>query len=76
MASIDWSERLLLRLPEAAVVLGLGRSTVYELVQRGELPSVHVGRAVRIPAMALRRWVEQRSTGADSDAPILGPIPE
>ncbi len=49
--------RLLYRFPEAAQLLGLGRSTVYELVQRGELPVVRVGRAVRIAAEDLQAWV-------------------
>ncbi len=48
---------LLYRFPEAAQLLGLGRSTVYELVQRGELPVVRVGRAVRIAAEDLQAWI-------------------
>ncbi len=54
MTKPDWTERLLLRMPEVATILGIGRSTVYELVQRGDLPAVHVGRAVRIPSAKLR----------------------
>jgi excisionase family DNA binding protein len=54
-------DRLLLRLPEAARALGLGRSTIYQLVQRGELPVVRVGRAVRVPAEALREWVARQT---------------
>ena len=53
MAIAENDDRLLLRLPEVAKRLGLGRSTVYELIQRGELPVVRVGRAVRVPAAAL-----------------------
>ena len=66
MANSEWSERLLLRLPEVASLLGVGRSTVYELVQRGDLPAVHVGRAVRIPSAALQRWVEQQTAEAEA----------
>jgi excisionase family DNA binding protein len=66
MAKIEWSDRLLLRLPEVANLLGVGRSTVYELVQRGDLPAVHVGRAVRIPSAALQRWVEQQTAEAEA----------
>jgi excisionase family DNA binding protein len=52
--------QLLLRIPEVAGRLGLGRSTVYELIQSGELPVVRIGRSVRVSSESLRRWVEQR----------------
>jgi excisionase family DNA binding protein len=45
---------------DAALALGLGRSTVYELIGRGELEVVHVGRSARIPVDALRRFVDRR----------------
>lgn len=54
-------DRLLLRIPDAAVRLSVGRSTLYEMLQRGDLPAVHLGRSVRIPAAALRAWVERRT---------------
>jgi excisionase family DNA binding protein len=52
------SERLLLRVEEVAEMLGIGRSKTYELIAAGELPVVRVGRCVRVPAAAVRRWVE------------------
>ena len=52
-------ERILLRMSEAAHVLGLGKSTVYEMAAAGELPMVRIGRSVRIPAHALREWAER-----------------
>ena len=45
--------RLLLRINEAADVLGIGRTTVYELVANGELPVVRIGRSVRDQASRL-----------------------
>ena len=50
------TERILLRVPEAAEALGLSRAFVYELMAEGSLPVVRFGRAVRIPAQALRAW--------------------
>jgi excisionase family DNA binding protein len=39
--------------------VGIGRSTVYDLVRRDELPHVKVGRGIRIPKTAVRaRGVE------------------
>jgi excisionase family DNA binding protein len=58
--------RLLLRIPEAAARLGVGRSTVYELIQAGQLPAVRIGKAVRIPASRLEAWVELQARAAES----------
>ena len=52
--------RLLLRIPEAAETLGIGRTKIYELIATGELPTIHVGRAVRISVSSLQKWVEER----------------
>jgi len=54
-------EKLLLRPTEAAEVLGLGRSKVYELLAAGTLPAIRVGGPIRVPAEALRRWVSERA---------------
>ena len=56
----------LLTVPEAARRLSLGRATTYQLVRRGELPSVRVGRAVRVPARALEAWIAARTMGGES----------
>lgn len=52
---------LLLRAEEAAKLLSLGRSTVFQMMATGELPCVRIGRAVRVPRTALERWVRARS---------------
>jgi excisionase family DNA binding protein len=49
---------LLLTVPEAARVLGIGRSTLYELIAAGAIDTVHIGRACRIPISALKHFVE------------------
>jgi excisionase family DNA binding protein len=55
-------EPLLVRVEEAARILSLSRSTIYEMMDRGELQSVRCGAARRIPLAALRAWVEQQVT--------------
>ena len=35
--------------PEAAKILGVNARTVYNAVDRGECPSIRVGRIIRIP---------------------------
>ncbi len=59
-------EKLLFKPAEAAELLGLGRSKVYALVASGGLPSIRIGRNVRIPAEALRQWVRDQSEAVDT----------
>ena len=54
------SAPLLFRPTEAAHALGLGRSTIYELMRSGELPVIHIGRAARIPCQAVEAWISER----------------
>jgi excisionase family DNA binding protein len=51
---------LLLTIPEAASVLAIGRTTVYELIGSGDLEAVHIGRSVRVPVDALKSFVHRR----------------
>ena len=50
---------LLLSVVEAARLLAVGRTTVYELIGRGDLPVVHIGRACRVPIAAVEEYVER-----------------
>lgn len=49
----------LLRLPEAAERLAVGRSTLYEMIGRGELPTVKIGRAVRVSEEELNAFIAE-----------------
>jgi excisionase family DNA binding protein len=55
---VDEVRPMLLTIREAAGVLRIGRSTLYELVGRGDIEVVHIGRAVRVPVDALHAFVE------------------
>jgi excisionase family DNA binding protein len=50
----------LVTLPEAARFLCVSRGTLYDLLTSGQLPSVHIGRARRVPLGELRRFVRER----------------
>lgn len=52
-------EKLLLTAEEAAEVLGVGKSTVYDLMRLRLLRSVKLGRSRRIPAVACRELVDR-----------------
>ena len=52
--------RSLLRIPEVAERLRIGRTTVYALLQQGApLRVVHIGRAARIEASSVDEYIEQ-----------------
>jgi excisionase family DNA binding protein len=53
----------LLRAAEVAILTGFSRAKVYLMIESGELPSIRAGRSVRIPRVALERWVEENTTG-------------
>ncbi len=67
------SQMLLLRAEEAARALGIGRSKLYALLAAGELPVVRIGRATRIPAAALERWIEERTSPAAGPPSVSDP---
>jgi excisionase family DNA binding protein len=52
---------LLLTIPDAARVLAIGRSTLYELIGSGQLATIHIGRSVRISVEELQAFVSARS---------------
>jgi excisionase family DNA binding protein len=43
---------------EAARILGVGRTAAYDAARRGEIPSIRIGRAVRVPRRALERLLD------------------
>jgi excisionase family DNA binding protein len=53
---------------EVAPRLGVSIPTVYRWIERGELPSIRIGRAVLVPAEGLRLWIASRTTGGDGCA--------
>ena len=54
----------LLRPSEVAAVLGLGRSKIFQMLAAGELPTIRIGRCVRIPRAQLESWLAARTVPA------------
>lgn len=52
-------DKLLLTPEEAATVLSIGRSKVYELIGDGRLASVRIDASRRVPARALAEFVNR-----------------
>ena len=57
------SPKLLLTVEEAAAELSIGRSLMYELVLRCEVPSVKIGRCRRISRQHLEDFVASLGDG-------------
>ena len=47
-------------------LLGIGRSTAYELVNRRDFPTIRVGRKILIPRDAFEKWLEAQTAEAFS----------
>jgi excisionase family DNA binding protein len=60
-------ERLVYSVAEAGALLGISRAFAYELVARGELPVIRLGRRRLIPKAALKALA-----GAEPAAQIAG----
>jgi excisionase family DNA binding protein len=53
-------ERLLLRVSEAADLLGIGRTMAYDLVRTGDIPSIQLGSRIRVPRAELETKIAAR----------------
>ena len=57
--SLITDDQLLVTPEEAARRLSVGRTTIYELMSRGELHSVNIGRCRRVPVSSLSSFVNR-----------------
>ncbi len=67
-------DKLLFTATEAAEMLGLSRSYLYEIMATGELPSITLGRARRIPRQALEELVVKRQREQGVYRPGSSPV--
>jgi len=63
---IEGSSTLVLTVEAAGRLLGISRGLAYELVARGELPHLRLGRRIVIPRAALEGLVNQANREAVS----------
>jgi excisionase family DNA binding protein len=59
MRDVARESPLLHDIPGVERLTGLSRATIYRLIAERRLRPVHIGRAVRIPAAELRRFVAE-----------------
>jgi excisionase family DNA binding protein len=67
----DTDATLVIDVAEAARRLGIGRSAAYQAVHAGQIPSVRIGRLIKVPVAALQRMLDRAGKGNDA-APDCG----
>lgn len=60
-ATIVKPERLTYSVAEAAELVGVSTSRMYQLVKTTGFPAVCIGRRVRVSKKGLERWVEEQA---------------
>ncbi|TIW73406.1 MAG: helix-turn-helix domain-containing protein [Mesorhizobium sp.] len=56
------SELLVMTVPEAGAKLGLGRNAAYEAAAKGEIPTIRIGKLIKVPKVALERMLDNASS--------------
>ena len=54
-------ERAALTVEEAAMLLGISRASAYAAVQRGEIPTLKIGRRLIVPRAAFEKMLDAAS---------------
>ena len=52
-------KRLVYDVPEAGEMLGLTRNASYDAAKRGDLPTIRIGKLIRVPKAAFHKMLEQ-----------------
>ncbi len=56
--------------PEAGAMLGLTRNGSYDAAKRGDIPTIRIGKLLRVPKLAFHKMLEQ--AGAIEKEPTAG----
>jgi excisionase family DNA binding protein len=67
MIASEKTDKVVMTVPQAGARLGLGRNSSYCAAARGEIPTIRIGRLLRVPVAAFNRMLERagedRGTG-------------
>lgn len=58
----DTDSPVLLRVPQAARILGVSRSKAYELINAGRLPVIRLAGSIRVNRAALLEMIERETS--------------
>jgi excisionase family DNA binding protein len=51
------AEELTVTVDQCAALLGLSRNGAYNAIREGEIPSIRIGRSIRVPSAQLRKML-------------------
>ena len=54
-------EPICVRINDAARMIGIGRTKLYELIAKGEIETVKIGKATRVITASLRELIKRQS---------------
>lgn len=71
-AGVDhWSLRPLLTVQQVMALLHVGRTTVYDLIAREELPAIHFGRSIRVMHYDVEMLLTMHADGIQQEEATL-----
>jgi hypothetical protein len=60
------TDRLVYDVPEAGAMLGLCRNAAYAAAKRGDIPTIRIGRLLRVPVRALEAMLDRAGEKASA----------
>ena len=55
---------LLLSVKQLVALMGVSDSSIYELIQEDDFPSLRIGKRIVVPKQELRKWITSHAKGA------------
>jgi len=59
MIAPEKPDKVVMTVPQAGARLGLGRNASYCAAARGEIPTIKIGRLLKVPVVAFNRMLEK-----------------
>lgn len=59
ICEVETMEKLVYSVQEAAEVLGISKSYMYELARRGEVPALKLGKRLVVPKEKFIKWINE-----------------
>jgi excisionase family DNA binding protein len=59
MNTAQEDKSLVYDVPEAGAILGLSRNSAYAAAKNGSLPTIRIGKLLRVPKAALHQMIER-----------------